>query len=218
MSDRATCFMLEIAPKGRRSLRRFVSYNQAAKCAGPSSYHNALTAIDEIDMPLPETQPEDSIGRLAYQEPVVKEDFPHDDPRWPRGCPCGYVFQEADNWQVFVDRLWTDTRTGKLVTLEEAEPGAMWNAYWLLPFYAGPDGRCLMTKLPNGHQWCIDGMATNCGLAKGRPQGKWCWNRQGEPPRVTVGRASCPNCGVGGGSIGAPGWHGYITDGELAPA
>lgn len=201
----ASCFLLERTNRVRRSLRR---YQGAAKCSGPMSYHNAMVFLDEVDRKLEY----DGIPlRDGYESPPT-----HEDPRWPQACGCGYRFQPEDEWQLFVESMWRRQDTGTLTTLDEAPPGAMWDALWLHSFdgYVR-DGMSLAVKLPNGHDWHIDGMASNCGLKAGRPAGTFCWQRSGIPPNITVQRASCPHCGVGGGSVQGGNWHGFLTAGVL---
>lgn len=102
------------------------------------------------------------------------------------------------------------TPTGQVVALNEAEPGAMWDATWRGP--KGSDGRCLTVRLPDGHDWCIDSRASNCTMPDDTEHR--CWVRHGEPPEITVNKDGL-TCGAGGGSIQTANWHGFLTAGEL---
>jgi hypothetical protein len=113
--------------------------------------------------------------------------------------------------------LWCDARTGALVTLDEAEPGAMWRWPAPDPSLAGAytsqddDPRVLMVKLPGGHFWCVDSYAGNC-TRRGEPH--HCWVREGVPPDVTAGKAG-NTCSAGAGSIAVDGYHGFLRGGYL---
>jgi len=68
----------------------------------------------------------------------------------------------------------------------------------------------LMIVLPNNQTFDTDSRASNCN----KPNDKThrCWEKKGEAPKVTIGGPSSDN---GVGSIGSPGWHGYLTEGKL---
>lgn len=125
------------------------------------------------------------------------EDYPHDDPRWPSACACGYVFQTSDRSQCRHERIYVRPDTGEGYELRPGTtpPGAMWDATWLTDTWRGPDGRCLEMVLPDGHWWCIDGPSTSGGG----------WTRTGVPPRITARP-----------SILSPRYHGWLTDGVLS--
>ena len=191
------CFMLDpVEPAVTRwALRR---YSRSTGCTGRFSYHNALHVIgDSADEP---------------QEP------PHDDPRWPTHCSCGYVFtpDDDDQWQVFGRSLWRRRDSGEVLTLEDMPPGAMWDATWLhdVRGWCGPDGRSLVVRLPNGRDWHIDGRASNCTMPKDDVHK--CWVRTGEPPVLTVGKGG-NTCAAGAGSILAGNYHGFLRNGRFEP-
>lgn len=221
MSDTAVCYWLEPTGQLRRSLRRYVSGASTCPIHG---YHNVHYYLDEV--PAEWVERDYGQGVVKHYADWIHEGPSDDDVRWPMHCDCGYTFQAQDKRQLFTEELWKKS-DGTIVTLRDAEPGAMWNAAWMAKWHRGPDGMCLVVKLPNGLDWVIDDWASNCGLVKevapgqgrqftGRDDQK-CWQRVGTPPKITVIRQSCPHCGVGGGSIQSGNWHGFLTDGVLHP-
>jgi hypothetical protein len=179
------CIMLTATEQASLSLRRYT--NDRSCSAHTHGYHNAHTHIGTA----PVVHLDRGCWDVDYPQP------PHSDPRWPVQCVCGYHFQESDAWQVTKNRMYT-CDTGEQLTLSEARPGMIWDAEWLLDFddpWAGPDGRCLMCRLPDGSDWCIDGPSRSGGK----------WTRTGEPPRLTVQP-----------SIASPGYHGFLVDGVLS--
>lgn len=102
--------------------------------------------------------------------------------------------------------------TGEEMFLADAPPGAMWDAYWMPSAMRQADGRYLVVKLPNGHDWSIDSRASNCG----RPDddAHQCWVRHGEPPDITVDKNG-DTCDAGAGSILSGDYHGFLRDGYL---
>ena len=174
------CFWLEDVRASRYRLRRYAG---DLKCPLPTGYHNASSAV------IAET-PEDPEKDYSGTRPPVVE---HGDPRWPKACACGYTFVIEDTWQIFSDAVYKRADTGEMITHEEAPPGAMWDASWWPE--KGPDGICLMVKLPDGCEWMVDGPSSNS---------KTPWERAGKPPLVTARP-----------SILTPGYHGFLTDGVL---
>jgi hypothetical protein len=115
------------------------------------------------------------------------------------------------------------TDTGEIFDrLGNCPPGAMWNAHWMLEgitkpggFVLGgmpPDGRWLVVRLPNGHDWMIDSRCSNCTLPDDNAHR--CWVRHGEPPNLTVDKNGVM-CSAGAGSIQGGDWHGFLRNGEL---
>lgn len=183
MSGRIECFWMEPAEAVRVSLRR---YQGNAACPLPWSYHNASIVIGDEPAPL------DPQGMLGHG----RDDHPHEDPRWPATCLCGYAFKAGDEWQCNVDRLFKGPPDGRLYTTRDMPPGAMYDAtWWNVP---GPDGVTLTVVLPpNGGDdvWHPDSPSSNSNTP---------WTRTGEIPRVT-----CTP------SILTPRYHGFLTDGWL---
>lgn len=146
----------------------------------------------------------------------------------PCNCGCGY---KVDNSQPIYRR----TDTGEEMTLGEAPVGAMWFADWYLregdmrpgwDWYRGPDGHCLVVRVPNGsggvHDWMVDSRCSNCTLKDDNVHK--CWVRHGNPPDITVDKNGV-TCAAGAGSIGvwngnqtAYSWHGFLRNGDLVTA
>lgn len=184
-----TCFLAEHTDTERLWLRRY-GKSGVSGCPGPFSCHDAKTLFGETHVRW--NPPRDGRGATYSTDESLAP--PHDDPRWPRACDCGYVFDDADHWQLFGLLLYRRVDgTGELFTDRDAPPGAMWNADWLLPAYAGPDGKSLMVQTPGG-PWAIDSGAKGGGR----------WTRTGDAPRITARP-----------SILMPGYHGFLTDGVL---
>jgi hypothetical protein len=225
------CFLLVPTGTLDRRLRRYSAAGGTVAagmvCSGTRAYHNAETFIDVV--------PDSMAGSV--------HDFPSDDPRWPKTCAhCNYAFFDDDHWQLFNEHLWrrADGEPGEW-RLRDVPPGAMWDATWMHEDgpnnWCGPDGRALVVKLPNGHDWLIDGQANNCDspcancgkpysahVAGGIECKSWhdarphkCWVRHGEPPLLTVDKNG-DTCGAGAGSIQAGDWHGFLRNGELVIA
>lgn len=158
MSASYPCFFIE--PTGRRKLflRRYrSSATNDNPCTGAGrSYHDARVFIGED---------EEKRTEEGYVEAVVQGSY-EDDPRWPAKCDaCDYQFNpadEADQDQVFGESIYRRADTGELMTLHDAPPGAIWNAFWYVDWHKGPDGLCLVCRMPGGHDWMIDGRASNC--------------------------------------------------------
>lgn len=152
------------------------------------------------------------------------------DPRWPLACAaCGTPFVEDDPRQVNPSHLYSgspDQRTQQLFTLRDAPAGAMWDAEWMPDWYKGADGICLMVRLPNGSDWCVDSEASNCTAParEKRDDGRtylterthYCWCRHGDPRtgEIHVDK-NCTTCQAGAGSIQSGNWHGFLHNGYL---
>jgi hypothetical protein len=198
------CFFMDPVGKEKRFLRR---YNGDKKCIGPWSYHDAMTPLDIVSVTY------DERGFLVGLSDRTQP--PHDDPRWPKRCRCGYEFVEEDEWQVFPDGMMKRTDTGEEVGLREAPAGAMWYATWMpagMYWDNKTDTDHLTVRLPDGTDWCVDSRANNCTLPNDRTHR--CWVRHGVPPNVTVAKDG-NTCSAGAGSIKSPNWHGYLRGGEL---
>ena len=174
------CYMLNPLPRLRRKLRRYSGDRECAKPGPLGDYCNGEVFLDEIDYPA--------------KTSIMSFSFPHDDPRWPKTCDgCGVPFANDDSWQVFVDALYARSDTGAVVTLHEAGPGGLWDAWWMPDSAKNKaDGLCLVCRLPNGHDWMLDGGSTQ------HPE-PGAWTRNGTPPKLTASP-----------SILAGDYHGYL--------
>jgi hypothetical protein len=165
----------------------------------PGGYHMAEATIEAVL----------SVAELRVTGPGW------DDARFPGACACGYRFQEDDERGRTSVRLWRRCDTGEVMSLRDAPVGAMWYADWMPDDWKGPDGHCLVVKLPNGHEWYVDSRASNCALPTDTAHK--CWVRHGAPPHVTVDKNGL-TCAAGAGSILSGGWHGFLRDGVLIEA
>jgi hypothetical protein len=164
------------------------------------------------------------------------EKVPDDDPRWQemRCVRCGVLFTDADgNKQLWAEHLHVGCPDGKLYTLRDAPPGAMWDMAWMrahaLDWATGPDGISLCVRLPNGWDWWVDQEASNCTMKQwkewtedGKQFRRWqgrshyCWCRHGDPRSGTIHVDKNGNtCAAGAGSIAVPGYHGFLHNGYL---
>jgi hypothetical protein len=210
------CFFLEETDRVALYLRRYVPHGDA-KCPQVYGYHNATTRIEDADAIWGEVREGRERAALNFRPEVI----PHEDPRWPAQCGCGYVFQETDQWQLHQDLLYRRVDTGEVMALRDVPPGGMWYSDWMLSpgsnRWRGPDGRSLTVRVPSsystGHaDWVIDAVANNCT----RPDDldHKCWCRHGNPPNITVDKVG-NTCAAGGGSILVPGYHGMLQEGYL---
>jgi hypothetical protein len=177
------CFWLEPTDTERVWLRRF-TWSEAGRCpqAEYDLGHDAMALL----------------GDFPSSTDVAID---HADPRWPAACVCGYVFTPDDEWETHDRTLYRRADTGELHTLwsGDAPVGAMWNAAYLTPKHAGPDGMCLMVRTPGG-DWGMDMPST-----QGRP-----WDRTGTPPNITAN----PSILIYGAN-NQPAYHGWLRSGKL---
>jgi hypothetical protein len=224
--DPIKVFFLNETDRQRIQLRRFV-WSSEAKCSGPYSYHNAVSEVIEV---VPIAYSEDGIEHSGkthrYHGCSKKVDDYKGDPRWPTHCACGYEFKPEDQWQVFAKTVMVRSDTGEETTLLDAPVGAVWDAWWFgdSPHYRGPDGRTLVCKVPSGHvgpdgvdrghDWIIDGRASNCTMPEDTAHK--CWVRHGTPEDGSLHvDKNGHTCAAGGGSIATKGWHGFLHKGRL---
>jgi hypothetical protein len=198
------CFFVEPTGQVELYLRRYVG-SDVAKCPGPMSYHNAMKLLGDAP---------------ASEESRPK--IPHDDPRWPTECVCGYQFTADDAWQLYTESVYVRKDTGEEFSIRSLPVGAIYFADWMLHEgsnqWRGPDGHCLVVMVPGkdgrAHEWMVDGRCNNCKLPDDC-QHK-CWVRHGNPQTepVHVDKNGL-TCQAGGGSIQTEGWHGFLTRGFL---
>jgi hypothetical protein len=197
-----TCFLLTPTDRYQVRLRRYTR-DDGRRCPGRAGCCNASVVLGVE---------QHASAPTCGDRPDVA---PHDDPRWPTTCEaCGRVFELGDAWQVRYERMHARSDGGPETTLRDAPPGAMWDAPWMVPHVQGPDGRCLIVRLPDGHDWTIDDEANNCTRKGDRTH--QCWCRHGEPPVLTVDKRG-ESCAAGAGSIQTPRWHGFLRNGRLEP-
>lgn len=224
------CYLL--VPTQRCTLH-FRRYSQDARLRCPDAghdYHNAMVSVGVY----PEVKDDKGYNRHPWK-PL---DPSFVDPRWPTKCDaCDYVFQPKDPKQEFTQTIYRRADTGDEFTLRDATPGAIYEAPWMSDHWSGTDGRSFYCRLPGGHDWFIDGRASNC-TALCKTCGKQyadhfdkktpcqnfvpldgdkhrCWCRHGEAPNFTVDK-NCTTCSAGAGSIISPnGWHGFLREGKL---
>lgn len=175
------------------------------RCAGEMSYHNATADVVQT-VTIPAGAGETIDYRGEYEDSV-----------FPKRCSCGYEFAEDDEWQIFPERLWQRAGFSTTFTLRDAPVGSIWNAWWMSDCWKGEDGRSMVVRCPGNFDWPIDGPASNC-TRRDDPNHR-CWIRHGVPPALTVNKdtrgSKFTTCSAGAGSIQVPGWHGFLTDGEL---
>lgn len=201
------CFFVEPTERAKRSLRRY-SASAVDKCPGAHGYHNAHEPLDILERPF------DKEADCWHQlpDPGIR----HDDQRWPAKCEgCEYRFVPEDSWQVFDEQIYVDKATGREYSIRDPIPGMMWDAFWGPQDWSGPDGRSLVIVCPDGHQWMVDGRASNCTMPDDNVHR--CWTRQGDPPLIQVGKGFGKTCAAGGGSILTPGYHGFLGTQGAAP-
>lgn len=128
------------------------------------------------------------------------------------------------------EHYFRDSRSGILVLLSNAEPGAVWNASWIAELLKGDrmdsfgclpaDGQYLACKLPNGSSWSIDSRASNCTRPT-EPHHCWCRHGHAKDGTLHVDKRPEPGdstCAAGAGSILSGNWHGFLHGGKLIEA
>lgn len=194
------CFLLIATPYQRFSLRRFVWSETENKCPLRHGYHDASVVIGQTLIETPSTTIQSHIDKT--------------DQRWPIHCDCGYEFTNEDQWQHFMEPLYSrqDNREA-IYTLNDAPVGAIWQCTWYedIQSMRGTDGKSYCVKTPGG-DWVIDSQASNCTMPTDTVHK--CWVRHGEPPMFTVDKNG-NTCAAGGGSIQMGNYHGHLINGEL---
>lgn len=223
------CFLLEPTDKSRRFLRRYAmsAISAGGKCETCSGgYHSARVLIGDFKSMVDDKGFESSPNAREYAKSR----------RWPKQAECGYKFTDDDARQVFVEHIYKRFDTSELMTLREAPPGAMWEAWWMGERWQGPDGKSICVRCPGDCDWIIDSQARNCdskcvkcarpynahehdkaicdGYEDSAPEHR-CWIRHGTPPMLTVDKNG-NTCGAGAGSIQTSNWHGFLTNGVLS--
>jgi len=179
------CFFLEPTGFAEVYLRCYASGSQGACPATPSGFHNARIGIGRCQADLNE--------RGCYEFSL--NEWP-DKSDWPTHCGCGHEFSASDPFQVFHDVLYRRRETGQFMKLAEAPPGAMWFAPWLgdIPQWCGLDGHALFVRLPDGHDWHVDGRAANCTMPEDNVHKCWC--RHGDPREQNLAFSATATCEI----------------------
>jgi hypothetical protein len=113
------------------------------------------------------------------------------------------IFRRPDTGEIFGDGV-------------ALPPDAVYDATWChdFPDECGPDGRCLVAVLPNGHHWYIDSRASNCTLPEDKVHR--CWVRHGRPEDGTLHvDKNGVTCAAGAGSIQMDDFHGFLHHGMI---
>lgn len=208
-------FWIEPTDRERQWLRR---YSYPRRCAAkPDQGCGAKFELGEGDV----LYTRDGYIDGSRRKPMP----PKTDPRWPKVCQaCAQPFEERDEFQLFTKQIYVRPDTGFRCTIEDAPPGACWDAWWISErkkdcptgcgYMVGPDRRSLVVKCPDGHDWMIDARASNCGSPKDDTH--HCWVRHGRPEDGTLHVDKAGNtCTAGAGSIQTPKWHGFLHGGHL---
>lgn len=226
MSDPVKVFFLAPTDRERRWLRRFGD----GPCPDGRSFCNGMFFLEE--------------GLAADEDTPGARDQkpPKTDRRWPaKCCHCGKFFGDdtKGTYQLFRKRVYRRVDNGFECTIDEAPAGAVWDAWWVHHYnkrrgsgapqpispppapgvgsMTGPDGRCLVVRLPDGHDWMIDSRASNCSMKDNATH--HCWVRRGTPEDGTLHVDKNGNtCQAGAGSILTPKWHGFLHNGHLTTA
>lgn len=218
MGDRIKVFFLEPTDREHRWLRRYVS-SSAHTCEKTGSYCDGMVDFGESDI---------LYTADGYISDRDRDKPPASDPRWPARCAaCGRPFGPGDPYQLFGRQIHVHLGTGLRCALDDAPPGACWNAWWIghrtkdepehpvgCGHNIGPDGRSLIVRCPDGHDWLIDSRAANC--TRKDDNAHFCWVRHGRPEDGTLHVDKNGNtCSAGAGSIQTQAWHGFLHHGEL---
>lgn len=206
--ERIECFVVKETRLYDVYLRRFAS--TTAPCPITGGYHNSEALLSAG------VYVEEVLTYDSHTNKVSSGDrYNHHSPHWNNTCECGYEFNPNDDWQYNPRVLYADP-AGKLSTLKDQPPGAMWRLTWLEnrgdAQWCGGDGQAWNVRLPGGRDWAIDGRANNCT----NPQENThrCWCRHGVAPKFTVNKLG-NTCEAGAGSIISGDYHGFLTDGFL---
>lgn len=210
MSD-VECFWIEETDRAQVRLRRFTfgsayADREARPCpASPQGHDADAVWLAQIPFRVPPHNGREVSGlgssdrdleRLVVENLVTLDEYESTEPAWPVTCArCEHRFADDDEWQVNVERLYRRAdQPDDLRALRMFPPGAMYDGSGWNP-WRGPDGRCIVVRLPDGVDWPIDAPSTDTHEH---------WTRSGTPPKVTARP-----------SIQTARYHGFLTDGVL---
>jgi hypothetical protein len=210
-------FFLEPTDRERLWLRRYRNVaDGATPCEKSGNCCNAMFQLGEGDI---------RYTADGYIDASNRKQPPNTDSRWPSRCDaCGWQFESTDAYQLFSRQIYVRLDTGFCCTLEDALPGACWDAWWISErrkdgptgcgYMVGPDYRALVVKCPDGHAWHIDARARDCTMPDDNAH--HCWVRHGSPEDGTLHvDKNGLTCGAGGGSIDTGRYHGFLHNGHL---
>ena len=136
----------------------------------------------------------------------------------PTKCECGMEAPPDAHHQLFYQHWWSNP-------LGKPEPGDVFFA----EYYHHPDAKRALCRwdncedprghlkviLPNGHEWDVDGRASNCTKPDDRLHR--CWVRHGDPlnPSTLHVDKAGNTCNAGAGSILSGDYHGFLHHGML---
>lgn len=180
----------ELTGRHQRNLRRYAPSEGGVSNCPAGSYHDANVIVGDIAT----TEVADALG----------DNWPHDDPRWPQACACGYQFTADDHWQRN-DREVYRLPDGYEFVLSptfgcEIPVGTMIRATWFDDHTGRRPGESWLVILPDGGQWLTTQSATGGGY----------WEVTGTPPLITASPSIWHNQ--------PRGWHGWVRNGELVDA
>lgn len=200
-------FWIEPTDKVARYLRRFNSKD--ALCRLTKGACSARVRVEDETVP-------------AEQSISINDSHPHDDPRWPTHCACGFAFGDGDHWQYYGDRIYRRLDGAAEFPLREAPPGALYEAHWISErgdnYLKGYDGKSIWCVKPHGDVWCIDQRASNCTMKDDDVHR--CWVRHGTVGETVHVDKNGHTCAAGAGSIfsgKSNEWHGFLDHGFLTP-
>lgn len=205
-------FWIEPTDREYRFLRRYAE-GECPAMGGDHSYHRAHIQIEDG----PAGLRADDNGHMLHFSPDPGDAQFCRDERWRQVaiCACGYQFTTEDKFQILTHLIYRRIDGAGETSLGDAPTGALWSAWWMGDWAKGDDGLAVVCRLPGGHDWLIDGSASNC-TREGQPH--HCWVRHGTfGERLTVDKNG-DTCAAGGGSIWVHKpveWHGFLRQGRL---
>lgn len=154
-------FYLERSNRVRQYLRRYTHDGGECSDVKNGGMHEAtMFVLGEVEVP---AMPPDEYHVLETGTCIVENGMigpvAVNDHRWPTHCTCGYKFADDASKRYFPQRLFK-TSDGQHYTLREAPVGAMWSVDYY--DHNGPDGQCLVVRIPKHHDWMVDSRASNC--------------------------------------------------------
>ena len=187
MPSRHRCFLLTPTDNIVVTLRRYAFERDGAPKCGRKEERYPGAEVLTYETHDIEVEIAREIGTIegSLDGDRTGHSIPHDDPRWPTTCACGFVFRPEDAHQENRTRLYKRSDNGELTTLGDAPVGALYDSGSFKDvdvYQRNGDGMSLVCKTPAG-EWRMDGPASN---GPG-------WTRTGTPPDINV----TPSIGIG---------------------